>query len=140
MPDEEGRITQASKVYSHIEQTEERYRDLDIKFLKLKHPRLLSADRWMIKGVKEDSLQVHRRQYMDITLDKFIIKAGGSDTAVITGAPKGAEFTVESLGEVIHQGDLPNGEIEIGIPVPVSYKVTIRKWPWRDSQFIIQAV
>lgn len=85
-------------------------------------------------------MKVQRRPYMTIHLDKNVIKAGGNDTAVLTGAPKGVGFVVEALGEVIFDGDLPDGEIEIGIPTPVTYTITLRKWPWRDVRVNIQAV
>lgn len=138
--DEVGRITQASKVYSHVKETEEQFRDLNIPFVMLEHPHLLSTDRWMIDMDTNGPTWVTDRPVMQVKVSKTIVKAGGVDTTVITGAPPHTEYEVQGAGGILFKGDLPNGEIEIGIPCVVVYSLLLRKWPWQDCVIQIQAV
>lgn len=138
LPDDEGRIRQANKVNTDVHAYEERLKETNERYFKFKHHSLISDERWMIVNDSEHPLR--RRPRMAVHVDKHVIKAGGVDCAVITGAPKETEFTIISVGEHIQSGVLPDGELELGIPCPITYDVTLRKWPWQDFKFQIQAV
>jgi len=77
---------------------------------------------------------------MRAVVDKTTIKAGGSDAAVLTGAPKNVRCMVYGVGDMLHDIVLPDGELELSIPVPITYRVVLEKWPYQMFTIDIEAV
>lgn len=132
--DDEGRITQAGQDYSGTNAAETIMRDLGQRWIK--EPReLVSSDYWY---VRDECLT--ERPLMPAIINKRTIKAGGNDSAVIVGIPKGASCTISTGGNTLHDLTMDENELEVLIPVPCIYTVTLRRWPFQDKQFQIEAV
>lgn len=132
--DDTGHITQASQEYSNDGKVEEIMRDLGQRWIK--EPReLVSSDYWYVRDER-----LTERPLMPSIIDKRTIKAGGNDSAVIVGIPKGAACTISTGGHTLHELTMDESELEVLIPVPCIYTVTLRRWPFQDKQFQIEAV
>lgn len=134
IPNEDGRITQANKVYDP-EGYDRRLDEAGVSYVKVDHPGILSPDEWMISDGAPTE-----RPTMDISLNKTAIKAGDNDAAVLVGAPKDVAFSVTVQGSQVWSGTLPDGELELSVPTPGVYQVTLTKWPYRDFGVTIEAV
>jgi hypothetical protein len=78
---------------------------------------------------------------MPIEVNKTAIKAGGIDSALITGIPNNAKVVVAAVNAVLHTIDpLDATELEIAIPVPCVYRITISLWPFKDQTISIEAI
>lgn len=135
IPDGEGRITQANKVYDP-QGYDKRLDDAGVKYVKVDHPGVLSSDEWMVS----DGVVPTKRPTMRVSVSKTTIKAGDNDTAILTGAPKDVAFSVSVSGSSVWSGTLPDGELELSVPTPGLYHVSFNKWPYRDFSVTIEAV
>lgn len=133
--DESGAIEQANKLYSFDEKDyDSRLHDDGQKFIKVEKMSTLPDP---------DHYHVFRRRLRDrpvmpIKIDKTIIKAGGSDAAVITGIPRKAKIMVFAANELIFNlKDLD--ELEVPIPVPCIYFIRIQNYPYKDFTVSIEA-
>lgn len=134
IPDGEGRIMQANKVYDP-EGYDKRLDDGGVKYVKVDHHGVLSPDEWMIA----DGAPTERPP-MTVVISSLCIKAGDNDAAVITGAPKDVTFAVSVGDSSVWSGTLPDGELELSVPTPGLYLVSFKKWPYRDFNVTIEAV
>jgi hypothetical protein len=134
IPDGEGRITQANKVYDP-EGYDRRLDDAGVKYVKVDHPGVLSPDEWMVS----DGAPTERPS-MAVAINKTLIKAGDNDAAILTGAPKDVAFSVSVGGSSVWSGTLPDGELELSVPTPGVYVVMLKKWPYRDFNVSIEAL
>lgn len=133
--DEDGRIYQSIKVYDQPNY-DQLLKEYDYKFAKMQHPGLLSADGWHINTRTEGFV---KRPRMQVALDKTRIKAGGSESAVFRNIPKDAKITVSALNEIIHEGFWETDELEISIPIPITYTIMIERWPYQTFRRNIEA-
>lgn len=138
--DDDGRILQANKVFTDVEKYDAQLREKGIDAVRVKHHSLLPPDRWMVNKDQSSLMRVKKRPVMPVVISKTVIKAGGTDTAIITGAPNGVSFSVTAVSTIIQSGTLPDGEMEISIPCPITYDVFLTKWPYQDLRFSIEAV
>lgn len=134
LSNEEGRIVQANKVYDP-EGYDRRLDESGVKYVKVDLPGVLSPDEWMVSDGAPTE-----RPMMEIAINKVAIKAGDSDAAVLTGAPKDVAFSVSVQGSEVWSGTLPDGELELSVPTPGIYSVALKKWPYRDFTVTIEAV
>lgn len=134
IPNEEGRIVQANKVYDP-EGYDNRLDDAGLKYVKIDHPGVLSPDEWMVSDGAPTE-----RPLMEIAVSKVCIRAGDNDAAIITGAPKDVAFSVSVGSSPVWSGTLPDGELELSVPTPGVYRVSFNKWPYRDFEVTIEAV
>jgi hypothetical protein len=132
---EAGEITQANKVFADPAGYDDRLRDLGHTFIKKNISSLLSPDHWHARGKR-----LRERPVMFIIVDKTTIKAGGVDSAVLRGCPIGGTYQVSTSGITVHSGLLDESEMEIFIPVPCIYRVTIDKWPLKTFTADIEAI
>lgn len=139
MSDEEGRITQANKVYSHTEKYEENLKAHDIDYVKLEHHSLISTDKWMVNKDKNFDGLVRRRPMMPVSYDKLVIKAGGVDSAIIR-TPKKVACNIRGAQSEIWDFMLDDGELELAIPLPMIYTVRLQKWPYIDRVLNVEGV
>lgn len=133
--DEDGRIEQANKVFDYVGYAD-KLRDAGHRFIQHPSLKVISPSEWF---VFHD--EVVQRQPMEIAVDRTTIKAGGSESAVFRGIPADGHVRIWALGELLH--DLPNfgaSELEVTIPAPLSYVVTVHRFPWLDYSQTIQAV
>jgi hypothetical protein len=135
-----GRFTQGNKHYDPNDKYEDQIRALGQKFVKANIPNLLSPDQWMASTRPGSIVPYHKRPLMRAVIDKTTIKAGGSDAAVLTGAPKNVRCMVHGAGELLFDIMLPNGEFELSIPAPITYRVVLEKWPYQMFTVDIEAV
>ena len=138
--DASGRIIQTNKVYDPPKNYEASIRDLGHKFVKMDRSTLVSMDHFYVGRRK-----VRERPVMPIDVSKKVIKAGGRDTVVLTGAPKKAEYSfdvnIPGIGvQNVQSGKLPDGELEIGMDMPCLFTVRISYWPYQDFAQEIEAV
>lgn len=135
-----GRFTQGNKHYDPNDKYEDQIRALGQKFVKAKIPGLLSPDQWMASTRPGSIVPYHKRPLMRITIDKTTIKAGGTDAAVLTGAPKDVAFNVFVGSDVVWSGTLPDGELELSVPAPGLYRIVLDKWPYQQFKVDVEAV
>jgi hypothetical protein len=134
IPNQDGRIVQANKVYDP-EGYDRRLDEAGVKYVKVNHPGVLSPDEWMVS----DGAPAERPP-MRVTVDKVRIRAGDNDAAVLVGAPNDVAFSVVVQGNEVWSGTLPDGELELSVPTPGIYQVSLKKWPFRDFGITIEAV
>lgn len=134
IPNEDGRITQANKVYDPTGY-DRRLDEAGVNYVKVDHPGVLSPDEWMISDGAPTE-----RPAMTIAINKTAIKAGDNDAAILTGAPKDVAFSVSVQGSEVWSGTLPDGELELSVPTPGIYQITFNKWPYQDFNATIEAV
>lgn len=137
--DDEGRIVQSNKVYDPPKNYENTIRDFGQKFIKLDQPNIVPSERFF---VGKDALV--RMPHMRAKVSKRRIKAGGQDTVVVTGCPKGAKYAVDhalpGVGTVTpYAGSLPSGELEVGMDVPCVFTIRIEKFPYRAFSVQIES-
>jgi hypothetical protein len=130
-----GRFTQGNKHYDPNDKYEDQIHALGQKFIKRDIPGLLSPDQWYAL-----SGEATERPSMAVTVDKTTIKAGGTDTAVLTGAPKDVSFNVFVGSDVVWSGALPDGELELSVPAPGLYRIVLEKWPYQQFKCDVEAV
>lgn len=142
----DGSISQANKVYDQgnligAKGKPATYDDLlnerGLKFVK--HPTLshmASHDHFM---VDVSAGQIKERPLMPIVYSSPI-KAGS--TAVISNIPKGSAVSISAVGMLLHSvPSMPGTDIDfITEPVPCTYTVMVRKWPYKDCVIKIEAV
>lgn len=138
--DASGRIIQTSKVYDPPENYESSIRDMGHKFVKVDQSSLVSMDHFYV-----GRRRLRERPVMPIDVSRKVIKAGGKDTVVLTGAPKKADYSfdvnVPGIGvQNIQSGILPDGELEIGMDMPCLFTIRITHWPYQDFTQEIEAV
>lgn len=129
-----GRFTQGNKHYDPDDRYEDQIHALGQKFIKRDIPGLLSPDEWY--AMNNEAV---KRQPMNISVSKTTIKAGVNDAAVIVGAPKEVSFNVFVGDSLVWNGTLPDGELELSVPVPGIYRVVLDKWPYRQFKIDIEA-
>lgn len=132
--DADGRIEQVNKVFDYAGYAD-KLRDAGHTFIQEKTAKVISPSEWFVFQGKRVA-----RQDMPITLDRDVIKAGSSESAVFQGIPREAHVQIWAAGELLH--DLPqfgSDELEIKIPVPISYVVKITLFPFLDYSRTIQA-
>lgn len=130
-----GRFTQGNKHYDPDDKYEDQLHALGQKFIKRDIPGLLSPDEWYaLDG------EATERSVMAVKIDKTIIKAGGKDAAVLTGAPKDVSFNVFVGSDVVWSGTLPDGELELSVPAPGLYRIVLEKWPYQQFKVDVEAV
>jgi len=129
-----GQITQANKVYDP-KGYDKLLDEQGHAFLALQSNTLPSFEQWYVDvGARE----LAARPSMSVEISKSAVKAGADDTAVISGIPKQAKVTIVAAGAVLHTLD-PIDALEIAIPVPCVYSITISLWPYRDCQLTVEA-
>jgi hypothetical protein len=131
-----GQLTQANKVYDP-EGYDKLLNDAGLTFVAVDTNTLPSSRDWYVNVTAKELIE---RPLMPIEVTKTFIKAGGADSALITGIPKQAKVMVAAAGAVLHTIDpLDATELEIAIPVPCVYHVTISLWPFKDHVISIEA-
>lgn len=140
VPNEEGRIIQANQVFdapkqNYIDQMEA----MENGYVTVEAPGLISPEKfWCPDGA------LAARDLMPVTVSKVAIKAGGVDTVLITGAPKGADYRITAnipgVGIVTpYSGKLPGTELETGMETPCLFTIHLTKFPFRDFSVVIEA-
>lgn len=132
--DETGRLTQSNKVYSP-EGYDKHLHELGHKFVaeEATAPRNLVTHHFHQGEIKE-------RPLMAVSVSKAELKAGTGDAAVFRGIPPGTRVTIETGGMRILDELVPSTEMEISIPIPCIYKVTLHKWPHQDFVLELKAL
>lgn len=130
---------QANKVYEP-DGYDRRLDEAGVSYIKVNRPGVLSPDEWMCSTRKGSIVPVHRRPTMKVSVDKMAFKAGGNDAVVLIGAPKDVAFSVTVQGSAVWTGTLPDGELELSVPVPGLYHVRLTRWPYRDFEVTIEAI
>jgi hypothetical protein len=137
--DAEGRIIQGNKVFWNGEEEltkhELNLNDMEQKFVKKDALHVLSPDHYFVKRKR-----LKERPNLFVTVSANTIKAGGTESAVLRGIPKGARYFITTGGIEVAQGVMEDTEIEIFIPVPCIYRVTLDMWPYQTFRTDIEAV
>lgn len=133
--DDDGRINQCSKVYDPTGYGD-RLTEAGHKWVsKPDAPALLPPEQWYVpSGV------LTQRPIMPVIVSKTAVKAGGSDSAVLTGAPVNSAFGVSVGGVLVWSGTLPDGELELSVPTPGVYRVQFDLWPYQSFAVDIEAI
>jgi hypothetical protein len=85
--------------------------------------------------------ELRERPLLATSVDKTVIKAGGGDSALITGIPREARVQIMAAGLVLHAFEkLDADQLEIAIPVPCTYAVAIDVWPYQTWRTTIEAL
>lgn len=134
----DGRIVQATKTYGQPDYGK-MLADHAMPYVAQDMPTLISDADWFVKASSEELCE---RPLLSIEVRRNIIKAGGSDSCVARGIPRQASVTVAMRdGTVIYPATrYDSEELEISIPVPCVYRVTIEHWPYRTFAYEIEAV
>lgn len=133
---ETGEITQANKVYDPTPEYVARLNDSGVHYVTEQRTGLVDPDKCFVRNGG-----LYNRPRMRPSINRRSIKALSDDSVVIVGAPKGVRFSVSAGGVVIHQGDLPDGELELGADLmpPGLYRISLEKWPYCAVMFDIEA-
>lgn len=135
---EDGSISQANKVYDPDGLGYDKLlHDRGLTFVKdTQANHLASHDHFMV-DVKAGALK--ERPLMPIVY-VGTVKAGS--TAVVSNIPKGAALDICAAGTVIHSvPSMPGTDLDfITEPVPCTWTVLIRLWPYKDCVINIEAV
>lgn len=135
--DATGMLTQANKVYAP-EGYGKLLDDAGLTHVAIDTNTLPSFKDWYVNVSAKELIE---RPIMPIEVNKTAIKAGGIDSALITGIPKNAKVVVAAVNAVLHTIDpLDATELEIAIPVPCIYRITISVWPFKDQTISIEAM
>jgi hypothetical protein len=135
--DATGMLTQANKVYDP-EGYDKLLDDAGLTYVAVDTNTLPSFKDWYVNVSAKELIE---RPVMPIEINKTVIKAGGIDSALITGIPKNAKVVVAAVNTVLHTIDpLDATELEIAIPVRCVYRVTISLWPFKDQTISIEAI
>jgi hypothetical protein len=130
-----GEIQQANKVFAEdLKPYENLLGDLGHSFAKANVAGLLPPEQWyVLRG------DLALRPLMQAAAQARMIKVG--TTAVITGIPKGASVDLQAAGATVYSiAALDGDELEFPIPVPCTYRATIKLWPFQDCNIDIEAV
>lgn len=138
----DGSIEQALKIFDLPQNYDNLLNERSLSFVKTNTGQLASHEHWMV-DVKTN--QLTERPVMPITVNKTIIQAGDTDSALFTGIPKGVTYSISAAGAQIYpipgqNAILDGDELEISIPVPCTYTVTLNLWPFKTFVQQIQAV
>lgn len=79
--------------------------------------------------------EVKPRPPMPATLDKTTITADDTDEATLTGLPDPCTVTID---ETTHK--VTGGSLTITSPMPATYNITCRAWPYLDGDYTLKAV
>ena len=132
--DETGALTQANKVYAP-EGYGKLLDDAGLSYVAVETSTLPS-----FKDCYVRNKELTERPDMPIQINKTIVKAGSNDSALITAIPTEASVQVMAAGSVLHSfAKLDADQLEISIPVPCAYTVTINLWPYKTWQTTIEA-
>jgi hypothetical protein len=135
--DATGMLTQANKVYDP-EGYDKLLDDAGLTYVAVDTNTLPSFKDWYVNVSAKELIE---RPVMPIEINKTVIKAGGIDSALITGIPKNAKVVVAAVNTVLHTIDpLDATELEIAIPVRCVYRITISLWPFKDQTISIEAL
>lgn len=135
--DDDGRITQANKVYSPDGYADQ-LRDLGLKHVVLQRDGIIPIDDFFIQAGA-----VSPRPVMKLRLIKDRIATGDNDAAYIRGIPHGARFTIVVDGHesVPLLDDIINDTVmEFSAPAPGTYKITFEKFPYLARTLKITAI
>lgn len=132
--EEPGKITMATKVWDY-EGYDKTLKDFGYNhFVQTNAPALIPPDHWhVIKG------EIVERPLMNLQINKQVFQAGDNDAIVITGAPKNTKFDVKVQGTIVWNGTLPDGELEMSVPVPGIYHITLTSWPHKTMEIDVEA-
>ncbi|KGM36123.1 hypothetical protein [Inquilinus limosus] len=89
--------------------------------------RLSYRDHYMVEG------QIANRPVLPI-FDKMEIAADGVDEATLVGLPDPCRVIVDDVEHVVEGGSL-----SIASPMPATYVVEIKQWPYKDARYEIVA-
>ena len=130
---ENERITQANKVYQP-EGYAERLNERDDRWISIDHPGLISSEECYVMNDK-----LCDRPLMNVQVSTTTIRANTSDASVLVGAPKDTKFVIRAMSTIVWEGILPDGELELSVPVPGLYYVSLDKWPYKTFTTMIEA-
>lgn len=136
-----GEITQAIRTYVGAKETkeyEQRVKDMGYDFIKDGRDGLVTPE---IAYVHTGKKAIVARPPMPIVISKTTVRAGSYDAAILNGIPKQARLTIEGAGATIHDFN-PFGEdqLELYIPVPMTYTITCILFPYRHFVARIEAI
>ena len=144
VPNEDGSIQQANKVWAtDLMDYDKLLDDRGLRFVKEPTaPDLAHPDHFMVDMKKWQRIEC---PVMPIAINATTIKAGSKESAVITGIPTGAKYLIAGAGAIIapqsgEDGTIDDGRLEILIPVPMTYSVTLTLWPYKLFTVDIQGV
>lgn len=129
----DGQISQANKVYSP-EGYHELLEDRGLSYVAVPDRGLIRPGHFYV-----DKGELLDRPDLTTIIDKRKIKAGGDDSALITGIPRKAKIGVWAVGQLLHEVT-DTDQLEISIPVPCTYTVKIDLWPYKTWSTDIEAV
>lgn len=134
----DGRIVQATKTYGQPDYGKI-LADHAMPYVEGNHPTLISDEDWYVKTSTEELCE---RPHMAIDVGRNVIKAGGSDSCVARGLPKGAFVTVTLRDGTVTfpRTRYDATELEILIPVPCTYRVFVDHWPYKTFTYEVEAV
>jgi hypothetical protein len=135
IPNEDGSIAQANKVWAtDLMDYDKLLEDRGLLFIKeATAPDLAHPDHFMVDMKNWRRVE---RPVMSLSISATKIRAGSKESSVITGIPKGAKYVVAGAGTIIapqpgEDGTIDDGRLEILIPVPMTYSVTLTLWPYK---------
>jgi hypothetical protein len=136
-----GRISQANKLFvgpDALKDYEQLLANLGHQFVGEQRSALLPPEYWFVNAGK-----ITERPAMEARALETTVKAGGS--AVVVSIPQGASIDVLGIGAGIaptavwSHARLDGDEFEFPAPVPMTYRVVIKLWPFQDSVIDIAA-
>lgn len=134
IPNEEGRIVQANKVYDPTGY-EDLLREHGHAFVTANVPGVLPPEDWFVM-----TKELRERPTMPVEVNKTVIKCGDADAAVFTNCFRGSTLNVTTGGTTVYNIKMDSTNVEISIPVPCVYQVTFDLWPFRTFTARIEAV
>ena len=136
---EDGSIWQATKVYDQPDYGK-MLAEHAMPYVAVNSPTLISDEDWYVKTSTEELCE---RPFMSmIEVGRSVIRSGPGDSCVAKNIPPNAKVTVKMHdGTVVYEPFILDGhELEISIPVPCTYRVSIDLWPYRTFTYDIEAV
>lgn len=132
--EEDGRISQSSKVFNPTREHEERMRELGQNFIRLKSSGFLPIGS---NYVKTDGRRpvVAERPDMSPQINAKIVKAA-TQPFVILKLPRPCVVVLTTGGYELVRTTVTDGEVEFIPPVPALYTVTVEAFPhkvWRQT-------
>jgi hypothetical protein len=133
-----GEIHQANKLYvDDLKEYDDLLAEMGHKHIKMNAPGLVPPEKFYV-DLKTQTLT--NRPIMPIDVSKARIKAGAKDdSAVLKNCPAGAKFEIITGGVSVFLGLLDGTELELYIPVPCIYRVTLDFWPYQKFTVEIEA-
>ncbi|NEV75647.1 hypothetical protein DYI24_01125 [Rhodopseudomonas sp. BR0C11] len=132
---EQGRITQANKIFAPAPGYEGQLRDLGYSFVQDEKRMIVPGEEFW---VHKDKLR--KRPDLSVLAPRRRIKAGGAERAVLHGVPKAALVTLTMDGVQLYQGTPGETLCEFALPVPGLYRFAVDLWPARLFVVEIEAV